>query len=50
MIFAYTTNDFATYARNLYYVSDEAHPGNKYRMSGDDSLNSLTSMPREFQQ
>lgn len=41
MVFAYTTNDFATYAKNLYYVSDAAHEGNKYRMSGDDSLNAL---------
>lgn len=41
MIFAYTTNDFATYAKNLYYVSDEAHAGNKFRMSYDDSLNAL---------
>lgn len=39
MVFAYTTNDFATYAKNLYYVSDAAHAGNKFRMSNDDSLN-----------
>lgn len=41
IVFAYTTNDFATYAKNLYYVSDAAHEGNKFRMSGDDSLNAL---------
>ena len=41
IVFAYNTNDFATYAKNLYYVSDAAHAGNKFRMSGDDSLNPL---------
>ena len=40
-VFAYTTDDFATYAKNLYYVSDSAHAGNKFRMNGDDSLNPL---------
>ena len=40
-VFAYTTDDFATYAKNLYYVSDAAHAGNKFRMNYDDSLNSL---------
>ena len=40
-VFAYTTDDFATYAKNLYYVSDEAHAGNKFRMNYDDSLNAM---------
>ena len=41
MVFAYTTDDFATYAKNLYYVSDSAAAANKWRMDGDDSLNPL---------
>ena len=41
MIFAYTTNDFATYCKNLYYISEDSNAGNYFRMSGDDSLNAM---------
>lgn len=34
-----TTDDFTTYVNNIYYVDDNVHLGNKFRMNYDDSLN-----------